>query len=125
VENTSSIQRRIRRSEFRVRLAGAHGYADCKDDVQCSCSALKSIAEVSEDLPLTCLRFRIPKDGKEADWLYYPPSGAKPRGDSILLASPDTVDGHQRIVVMADGSGQFMEEAEFHRRLTAHITPGK
>lgn len=72
-------------------------------------------------IPPEARHFHDPRSTKEEDWSYYPGHGLASPPETIILASPQKVDSHRRIVIFADGSGQIMEESEFTGRLSRQL----
>ncbi len=79
-----------------------------------------------EDVPLDTVpsevrNFRDRKTKQEMKWLYFPGYDGQSPTQTIVLASPLTIDSYKRLAYFIDGSGQIMDEQKFERLLSEQL----
>ncbi len=81
----------------------------------------------AELLPPDAKQFHDPVTKQSADWLYYAgyplatDVDTRASAGNIILASPNLVNGHQRIVIYADTTGEIIEEDKFVSQLSKQL----
>ena len=70
--------------------------------------------------------FHDPRTKEVAAWRYYggypvAAVGDDASGEMIVLASPNMIDARRRLVVHADGSGEFLGEDQYTRKISKQL----